>query len=643
MSYTKHYFTTGETIQAAPFNDMETQIAANETAIAGKASASDLFTLQNAVAGKASASDLSALQNTVAGKAAAADVTLLDERVTALEGSSISPDLKAALLLLAQKAAYTDGNGAAYYAALSNALNASSVSVSSISASLNLNGHTVYTTDALDDLKQYLTVTASYSNSTSHAVVGYTLSGTLTAGTSTITVTYSGKTTTFNVTVTAPSATLSSISAVFNSGNTTIHASDTLDSLKQYLTVTATYSDSSTAAVAGANYTLSGTLTVGTSTVTVTYSGKTTTFNVTVAADPVTLSSISAAFNSGATTIYETDSLDSLKQYLTVTATYSDSSTAAITGTNYTLSGTLSEGTSTITVSYGGKTTTFNVTVADAASVTLSSISASLNLNGHTVYENDTLDDLRPYLTVTAAYSDSSTATITSADYTLSGTLAAGTRTITVGYGGQTATFTVTVTAVLPSGYTRLAYVAASGAQYLDIGVTEGDAYNAKYEVMVTDVAYNKGNHILSGKYTFFPFLRRNSSGTPELGIKNRSTESISSGSQSFAWALNERHVLEGYKDNKVKVDGQEMLTITPGTVDGTNNIYLFNYTYYAGNDYKFRGRLYWAKVYGANDTLLRDFIPCKNSQDVAGLYDLVTNTFYTSDTSTALIAGEVA
>ena len=199
------------------------------------------------------------------------------------------------------------------------------------------------------------------------------------------------------------------------------------------------------------------------------------------------------------------------------------------------------------------------------------------------------------------------------------------------------------MTAVLPSGYTRLAYVAASGAQYLDIGVTEGDAYNAKYEVMVTDVAYNKGNHILSGKYTFFPFLRRNSSGTPELGIKNRSTESISSGSQSFAWALNERHVLEGYKDNKVKVDGQEMLTINPGSTDGTNNIYLFNYTYYAGNDYKFRGRLYWAKVYGANDTLLRDFIPCKNSQDVAGLYDLVTNTFYTSDTSTALIAGEVA
>ena len=56
------------------------------------------------------------------------------------------------------------------------------------------------------------------------------------------------------------------------------------------------------------------------------------------------------------------NSLDSLKQYLTVTATYDDSSTGVVT--NYTLSGTLTEGTSVINVSYGGKTITFDVTVA---------------------------------------------------------------------------------------------------------------------------------------------------------------------------------------------------------------------------------------------------------------------------------------
>lgn len=82
---------------------------------------------------------------------------------------------------------------------------------------------------------------------------------------------------------------------------------------------------------------------------------------ITAVATAVTVSSISATFNQGQNVIYDIDSLDDLKQYLTVTATYSNSSTATVT--TYTLSGTLTVGTSTITVSYSGKTTTFNVTV----------------------------------------------------------------------------------------------------------------------------------------------------------------------------------------------------------------------------------------------------------------------------------------
>lgn len=76
---------------------------------------------------------------------------------------------------------------------------------------------------------------------------------------------------------------------------------------------------------------------------------------------PTNLVSISAVFEQGQTVVYDTDSLDVLKPMLTVTAHYSDSTTETITA--YTLSGTLTEGTSTITVSYGGKSTIFNVTV----------------------------------------------------------------------------------------------------------------------------------------------------------------------------------------------------------------------------------------------------------------------------------------
>lgn len=74
------------------------------------------------------------------------------------------------------------------------------------------------------------------------------------------------------------------------------------------------------------------------------------------------VSSLSAVYTQSGT-VYDTDSLDTLKNNLVVTAHYSDSSTAVIPSTDYELSGTLEIGTSTITVSYAGKTSTFNVTV----------------------------------------------------------------------------------------------------------------------------------------------------------------------------------------------------------------------------------------------------------------------------------------
>ena len=76
---------------------------------------------------------------------------------------------------------------------------------------------------------------------------------------------------------------------------------------------------------------------------------------------PADLVSISAVFEQGQTVVYDTDSLDVLKPMLTVTAHYSDATSETVSA--YTLSGTLTEGTSVVTVSYGGKTTTFNVVV----------------------------------------------------------------------------------------------------------------------------------------------------------------------------------------------------------------------------------------------------------------------------------------
>lgn len=78
-------------------------------------------------------------------------------------------------------------------------------------------------------------------------------------------------------------------------------------------------------------------------------------------ATAVNLLSISAVFDQGENVIFSIDELDTLKPYLTVTARYDDGTTAEVT--NYTLSGTLEEGTSTITVTFEDKTATFTATI----------------------------------------------------------------------------------------------------------------------------------------------------------------------------------------------------------------------------------------------------------------------------------------
>lgn len=240
---------------------------------------------------------------------------------------------------------------------------------------------------------------------------------------------------------------LMSISATFNQGSNIIYDIDPLTVLNQYLTVVANYSNGTTETISSSNYTLSGNLSEGVSTITVYYEGFTDTFNVNVThmAGYYTIVNnlTGCTTNNSATAIQENTSYTAI---ITASAGYTLSgATVTITMGGNILTGVFSNG----TISIPNVTGNLVITVV-ASAVTLSSISAVYTQSG-TVYDTDTLDSLKGDLIVTAHYSDSSTQTVPAGDYTLSGTLTAGTSTITVSYGGKTTTFDVTVTAVLYS------------------------------------------------------------------------------------------------------------------------------------------------------------------------------------------------
>ena len=120
-------------------------------------------------------------------------------------------------------------------------------------------------------------------------------------------------------------------------------------------------------------------------------------------ATAVSIVGISAVFDQGDNIILSLDSLDSLKQYLTVTAEYDDGTTSEIS--TYTLSGDITGGGEcTITVSYSGQTTTFVADVIEAVDVTpaLSTFVASSRC---AITVDSANNSIRVYTTANTVYS----------------------------------------------------------------------------------------------------------------------------------------------------------------------------------------------------------------------------------------------
>lgn len=121
-------------------------------------------------------------------------------------GLGFSDEFKEALLDWCAHTAWDDTDGQDRYDALEAALYPQT-HVTSITAAYDQD-RPIYDSDSAEDnyakVKLDLIVTALYSDGTSETVTDYTLSGTFTAGTSTITVSYQGKTAEIEVTVTAP-------------------------------------------------------------------------------------------------------------------------------------------------------------------------------------------------------------------------------------------------------------------------------------------------------------------------------------------------------------------------------------------------------------------------------------------------------
>lgn len=179
---------------------------------------------------------------------------------------------------------------------------------------------------------------------------------------------------------------------------------------------------------------------VGAQTLTVTYNGKTDTYNIEIIAKALESIAITTLPNK---THYLVDK-DSFSAEGGKVTLYYNNDTSDVIDLNISMVSGFSNqtvGVKTLTVTYKGKTDTFNITVDEK---TLTSISVTVKPNKLSYLEGDNFS--KTGLVVTAYYDNDTSAAVS--NYSISGYSATpGTKTITVTYNGKSDTFTVTVLA----------------------------------------------------------------------------------------------------------------------------------------------------------------------------------------------------
>ena len=182
----------------------------------------------------------------------------------------------------------------------------------------------------------------------------------------------------------------------------------------------------------------------------------------------------------------------------------------------------------------------------------------------------------------------------------------------------------------LPSGYTEVEYIENPSTARIDTGISGASSWSFTAQLIGT----LSGNACVFGSYTtgghFFAVIYSQSL---KWGL------GASAGQYSSVVATTKTNIevdVVSYRQMDVRI-GSESITRT-GTADATGNLLLFAAD--TTGSYTFPGRFYGDVVGTKNGDEVFHGVPCTNPNNVAGLYDLVSATFFPSSSNVSFLAG---
>lgn len=186
------------------------------------------------------------------------------------------------------------------------------------------------------------------------------------------------------------------------------------------------------------------------------------------------------------------------------------------------------------------------------------------------------------------------------------------------------------LSADLPSEYQEVEYIESTGTQYIDTGIKAKGTIGFEVSFFSNDK--------FSGSYPGYGsvFGGRTASTKNEIQVTTYTTNDTPTGTFRYANSshqayinLKEKNIIS-YLDNEYIVNGA-LIEISRSTFDSNQNMTIFAVNNGGTITQYGKVKLYYLKLYDDN-ILVRNYIPCLRLSDgEIGLYDTVSNTFFTN------------
>ena len=183
--------------------------------------------------------------------------------------------------------------------------------------------------------------------------------------------------------------------------------------------------------------------------------------------------------------------------------------------------------------------------------------------------------------------------------------------------------YPVSVTPVLkgssrmPAGYTEVEWIQSSGTQYIDTGLVcnKADDYELNLDCHLTNNAFFAGaNGYMQFQASVTSGVRCNLKVAYKNNVETISVDDVVKSTKDWTSEYSGANVKIGLNRLGGANNGGELTNIQSGKI-------------YSGSIKK-------------SAEIVRRFLPCKNADGAAGLYDLVGGSFYTNSGTGAFIAG---